>query len=414
MDDIKIADDLVKALVGNDDFKKTIGTTMGDSFKELMEKAQKPDEAASPLQKLFAPSVQTKGKKRDPESHLGAYVAVMAKAKGIKPLAAHYAQELYGEDHGVTKALTSTGVTSGDEFVQDSVAAEVIEALRPASVIRALGPRMVQNPTGQITIPRFDAGAAITWGQEATATNATQQVTGGVTLNWKKGIIKVPVTKELMLHSSPDIESAVAADVVAAMAQGTDAAYIRGASGGNNPVGIRNQMAAGNVLVAAQPVNATNVEDDLRRLMQAVLGNNRTVNSETGAWLMSVRSFLFLLNLRDANGNLIFPELRAAQPRMYTYRVSVTNNIPDNLTDSGGSPDEGSEVYFGHVPSLFLTDATGLALEVLENATFTDSGGSLRSGVDTDEVLVKAVIRTDIALRHDISWAVLTQVMWGA
>lgn len=395
--------ELADAIKADDGFKAMLADTVKSALNDSLKPAE--NKAAG----LFAPANQTR--KREASNVFGGVIAMIAKGKGDRERAVQHSKALYGDESPVTKALLETGAdTAGGSFVQDTVAAEVIEALRPASVIRSLGPRIVPNPTGTISIPRFDTGAGITWAAEATGTNATQQVTGNVTLNWRKGIIKVPVTKELVMHSSPDIEQAVSDDVIGAMAQGTDAAYIRGAAASDNPTGIRFQLAGANAIAANATVNATNVEDDLRKAMQAVLGNNRSVNSETGAWLMSTRSYLFLMNLRDANGNLIFPELRNADPRMYTYRVRVTNNIPDNL---GGGTDE-SEVYFGHVPSLMIADATNFSIEVLENVAFLDSTGSLRSGVDTDEVLVKSVVRTDIALRHTIAWSVLTAVTWGA
>lgn len=387
-----------------------IGKAVGDAIEARAATVQAG--ADSPVARIFAPQVATKGnlRRRDPSSHLGAYVAVMAKAKGIRQLAAMEADHLYGPDHPVTKQLMATGTSnSGEEMVQDTVANEIIEALRPASVVRALGPRMIQNPSGQMNIPRFDEGASMAWGGEAVATNATQQKTGNVTISWKKGSVKVPVTKELVLFSTPDIEAAVAADVVAAMATGTDAAYIRGAAGGDNPVGIINQLASTNKFAASAGASVGDIEADLRKLRQAVIGNNRSVNSETGAWLMSSRSFLFLHDLR-VNGNLVFPELREATPRLLTYRVGVTNNIPDNLGTGG---DE-TEILFGHMPSVLISDATGLEVEVLENVAYTNSNGDLVSGVDLDTVLVKATIRTDLALRHQIAWAALTGVTWDA
>jgi hypothetical protein len=107
--------------------------------------------------------------------------------------------------------------------------------------------------------------------------------------------------------------------------------------------------------------------------------------------------------------------MRMETPRLMSYRVAVSNNIPNNISLSGQSPtgDE-SEVYFGRGPSMLIADSLPMTLEVLENVTYTNSSGSLESGVDLDTVLVKAVLMTDIALRHDVAWAVLEGVQWGA
>jgi HK97 family phage major capsid protein len=221
------------------------------------------------------------------------------------------------------------------------------------------------------------------------------------------------VTKELVMFATPDAEQAIADDVVAAMAAGTDAAYIRGASGGQNPTGIRYQIVQANVIPSTGNA-ASAVETDIGNLLEGVRGNNIPLTPETGVFWMNSRSFTYLEKLRDSNGNLIYPELRMETPRLMRYRVLITNNIPNNITLSGQSPtgDE-SEVYFGRGPSILIADAADMSLEVLENVAYTNSSGSLESGVDLDTVLVKAMLLTDIALRHDSAWAVLEGVQWG-
>ena len=97
------------------------------------------------------------------------------------------------------------------------------------------------------------------------------------------------------------------------------------------------------------------------------------------------------------------------------YEVKISNNIPNNVALSGQSPtgDE-SEVYFGRGPSLLIADSADMSLEVLENVAYTNSSGSLESTVDLDTLLVKAMLMTDIALRHDLAWTLLEEVQWGA
>ena len=129
---------------------------------------------------------------------------------------------------------------------------------------------------------------------------------------------------------------------------------------------------------------------------------------------MSSRSFTFLEKLRDTNGNLIYPELRNPVPKIMQYTVLITNNIGDSIA-SGGSPATGdSEIYFGYGPSIMIADSADLSLNVLENVAYTDSGGTLVSSNDRDEVIINAMLMTDIALRHTVAWAVLDDVRYGA
>jgi len=281
-------------------------------------------------------------------------------------------------------------------------------------VVRRSSPRIVPNPTGTLQIARVATGVSGGWIGEATARNAEQQVIDTVTLTRNKAKVTVPYTRELILFATPDVEQAIADDVTAAMVQLTDTAYIRGAGTSSTPLGIRFQVATGTNVITSVGTSAANVETDIGALLQAIRGANVPITPETGYFWMSSRSFTFLEKLRDSNGNLIYPELRNPVPKIMQYTVLITNNIGDSIA-SGGSPATGdSEIYFGYGPSIMIADSADLSLNVLENVAYTDSGGTLVSANDRDEVVINAMLMTDIALRHTVAWAVLDDVRYGA
>lgn len=405
-------------ILGNDDFKKSIaemvGKAVADAVKPLAETKE-----SDPVKKLFGDTQRSFHVKPEIKSPLGATLHALYKAKragGGRALAAEYAKGRWGDDNPVYKALVTTSGSDGSEFVQTTVASEVIEALRPASVVRASGAQVVQVPGGSLQIPR-NAGVTGAWVGELTANNASTPSIDTVTLTPKKAMVKVPITKELIQDSSPDAEQAIADDVVGAMAALTDAAYIRGTGGATTPLGISGSVLAPQNKFPSIGNDAADVETDLTALMQAVMSANVPLTPESGVWYMNSRSYNFLIKLRDANGNLIYPELRmdsGGGMRIHGFRVFITNNIPNNITVSGSATtgDE-SEIYFGRAPSLLIGDKQALELEVLENVAYTNGSGSLVSGVDLDSILVKAMLRTDIALRHTTAFAMLTGVQYG-
>ena len=290
-------------IIGSAAFEDKIAEAIGAAMAKHM-----PKPAEQPSDQLFAPAAQRA--KPELRNLLGATITAIYHGRNDPERAIKYAKARWGDgnpiqDH-LQKALTSATTGGAVEMVQTTVAAEVIEALRPASVVRSSGAQIVPNPTGTLQIPRIATGAGVSWVGEASASNATQQVFDSVTLTRKKAMIKIPVTKELVLFASPDSEQAIADDVVAAMAAGTDSAYIRGAAGGNNPEGIRTQVATAQRSDSAGNT-AANVETDISTLLEAVRGSNVPLTPETGHFWMSSRSFTFLEKLRDANGNLIYP-----------------------------------------------------------------------------------------------------------
>ena len=63
-----------------------------------------------------------------------------------------------------------------------------------------------------------------------------------------------------------------------------------------------------------------------------------------------------LRNLRDGNGNLIFPATRGPSPTLYGWPVMVTTSIPSDL---GGGANE-SEIYFVDMIYVFIGEAETL------------------------------------------------------
>ncbi len=123
---------------------------------------------------------------------------------------------------------------------------------------------------------------------------------------------------------------------------------------------------------------------------------------------MHPRSKNHLINLRDANGNLIFPEIRTASPTLYGWPVFVTTNIPVNL----GAGTE-TEVYFVDMMDAIIAESSGLEIVVDSSAAYLEAG-SLVSAFTRDETLMRAISRHDFAMRHDVSVAVKNVLTWGA
>ena len=405
---VKTADDIIASA----DF----GTKLNDAIAKAVASAMKPAETKTSDQLFGAPAHFDA--KPEIKSVLGASIVALYKGKNDPDRAISYAKSRWGDGNpvqlGFQKSLTSETTGGAIEMVQTTVANEVIAALRPTSVVRRSSPRIVPNPTGTLQIARVATGVSGGWIGEATARNAEQQVIDTVTLTRNKAKVTVPYTRELILFATPDVEMAIADDVTAAMVQLTDTAYIRGAGTSSTPLGIRFQVATGTNVITSVGTSAANVETDIGALLQAIRGANVPITPETGYFWMSSRSFTFLEKLRDSNGNLIYPELRNPVPKIMQYTVLITNNIGDSIA-SGGSPATGdSEIYFGYGPSIMIADSADLSLNVLENVAYTDSGGTLVSANDRDEVVINAMLMTDIALRHTVAWAVLDDVRYGA
>ena len=379
---------------------------------------------------MKAPVVTTRSK--DAGSVMGAMIGLKfrCKAAGYSPNAKNLravALREYGPQSNVVKALseavrknmTARDANQGLEFVPTMVSDEIIEALTPRTVMRRNGARVLENPTGKMDVGRMTSAVSGTWvGEGASHGNrATTVPTDKVSLEAFKMLVTVPVSKDLLQFAGPNVEQAVLDNVLDGAAVTEDQTFLRGAGSSTSPTGILNQIAAGNKFTSAfdrTNPSATIIEEEIGKLKLLLMNANITISEQDSVFLMSSRTAEYLERLRDANGNKIYPEM--VDGKLGRFKYDVTNSIPNNLDidATAGEDLNGSEMYFMHFPHIYIADSNVASIEVLENVTYTDSAGNLQTTVDTDEVLVRLKLQTDIAMRYDLAAAVNQGVPYGA
>lgn len=338
------------------------------------------------------------------------YLRCLAAGARMQAPAHEFAKHWYGEDDKVTEALIQRSLvtdiaTGAGVLVPPEFSAEVIELLRPATVVRRFLTNVIPMERGTLDIPSLTGGVAGQYIGEAQAQNAEQPTFGDVALTWKKLKVTVPMSNELVMMSNPRVDTIVRDDMIRGLAQTEDQAFLRSDGSQFKPRGLRSWTLAANVINANGTVNLANVTSDLRDLIQALEGAD--VRMLQPVWLMAPRSKNYLRTVRDGNGNFAFPEIN--QNQLWGFPVGWTNSIPTNL---GGGGDE-SEVYLVDFADVVLGESSLMEMEASREATYTNSAGTLVSAWDRDETVIKALMRHDLAVRHRESLAYLDQVTWG-
>ena len=338
------------------------------------------------------------------------FVRALAACKGDQRRAAEHALNRF-HDEVVARALGTATDTAGGFLVPEVLSQEVIELLRPRSVLRAAGPTIIPMPVGTMNIPRLSGGATATYQGESQDTNASQETLQQLRLSWKKLTSLVPVSNELLMYSSPGADTVVRDDLVLSMATAEDKAFLRNAGVSGAPRGLKGWVQSGNTTNSAGADTLAHVDTDIRYLINALEGND--VRMIRPVFFMSPRTKNFLGFLRNTQGVLVYPEVMSNNPgtgmggNLKGYPIAVTNNIPNNLTIVST---DSSEIYFVDMADVVLGEATQMILEVSNEASYVDSGGTLRSAFSRDETIVKAVARHDLVMRHDLSIALLQGV----
>lgn len=330
----------------------------------------------------------------------------MAAGKNDIERAGQWARKAYGETSTVAKALAAGEATAGGFIVPPGYRNEIIELLRPASVVRRMNPTIWPMPNGTAQVPKLTGGSTAAYVGENQNIGVTAPTFGQLNLSQKKLAAIVPISNDLIRYSSPEGDAVVRDDLVAAIAQREDLAFIRGDGLSDTPKGLRYwvpQSNPDNLIPANATVNLANVTTDLGLLVLALRSAN--VRMLRCGWLMSPRSWNYLMTVRDGNGNFAFrPEMLMGT--LWGYPFAVTTQIPENLSTNK------SEVYFVDFADAVIGESQMLIIDASGEAAYYD-GSAVQAAFSRDQTVVRALEAHDFGMRHEASAACLVDVTWG-
>lgn len=333
---------------------------------------------------------------------LGQFVRCVATSKMFGGSLRDNAVKAYGESHPVTKALSSDVYGSGGALVPTEVSAELIELLRPASAVRRLNPVILPMDNGKLQVPKITGGATAAYVAEGANISPSSPTTGDLNLSAKKLAAVVALSNDLIRRASVAADMVFRDDAVAAIAQRSDLAFIRGDGASNTPMGLRYWAPSGNVTATAGTTLAQ-VTTDLQKLINFLeSGNVRMIRP---GFLMAPRSKNYLMFLRDGNGNLAFPEMKDGN--LLGYPFAATTQIPTNLSTNQ------SELYFADFADVVIAETTQVILDASGEAAYYD-GIAVQAAFSKDQTVIRAIVEHDLGMRHDASVAVITGVTYGA
>lgn len=337
-------------------------------------------------------------------------VRLLAAAQGNQHQAAQLAKSGgYGGD--IEMALSTVTPGAGGVLVPENFASEVIEALRPTSIMRSMGVTSLPLNNGNLTMPRITGNTVVTYIGTEQDIPLTGMTFGDTKLSAKKAAALVPVSNDLLRMSGVNqrVDQLVANDLTVSMGLSEDLHFIR--SDGDNglaPKGARYWALAQNLVTAPDVANLTLEKIDLFLGGMMLRVETANVQMKSCGWLMAPRTIRWLQSLRDGNGNKAYPEIE--QGMLKGYKVGLSNQIPVNLGENG---DE-SEIYFVNFADCMIGEDMDLVIDFSKEASYKDASGNMISTFQRDQTLVRVVAKHDFGPRHVESIVVGIKVKWGA
>lgn len=308
-------------------------------------------------------------------------------------------------------AMGATTPLDGGFLVPEQFSQEVIELLRPQSVVRSMVGRTLQLPVGTINIPKITEGSSAYYQGENTNATKSALKTGNLKLSWKKLISLVPMSNDLVRYSSPGADSIVRTDMIRAMAQRENQAFLRDPGTDATPRGLRYQMAAGNLLDVSNPTfTIQTVATDLGRCVLKLVEQN--VPLTKAGWLFAPRTWNYLRMLQTTTGAFIY-QAEMNNGLLLGYPFKWSTQIPVNLSDHGRTTNGGeTEVYFADFDDVVIGEAMSMRVDASQEASYMD-GATLVSAFSQDQTVVRAITEHDFAVRRDVSVMVMNGVCWA-
>ena len=305
------------------------------------------------------------------------------------------------------KALQAGDFDAGGSLIPEAHAAELIEFLRPVAAVRGLGAVVVPMPSGGLTYGRMNSGSTAYWVGESEAITESQPGTGQLKFSAKKLACLVPMSNDLLRRAPAAFAAEVQRDIVRAMANAEDIAFLRGSGTENTPKGLTGWVPAGNQFDANATVNLDNVLTDLLKALYLVERANHNDLSSPG-WLMNARTAFGLMTLNTSDGYYPFMQEMSASSTLLGYRFRKTNNV---TRVGGGSSDE-ARIFFGDWGQYRIGDTLNLQIEQSDSASYGTSNA--KSAFARDEVIVRALHELDGAPKHSDAFSITNAVKIGA
>lgn len=318
--------------------------------------------------------------------------------------AREWALQIWGRDVTEALAIGTTTVSGGGAVVPPSFSAEIIELLRPASVILRAGPNRIGMPGGTITIPKMTAGSSAQYIGENVNIGATQPTYGNVVGTSKKLAAIVPVSNEWLDRSVPGADAMLRDDVVASLAQRADLEFLTGNGTQYTPKGLKYWVTAGNEFAANATFNQANALLDLGYAQQLLEEDN--VRMLRPAWFFSPRTRYALAVLYSTNGVPVFPEMGAGRLLGIPYYVS------NQISSREGVGTDESQIFLVDMADVVVAEEGTLSIDTSAEAAYQNAEGTLVSAFSSDQTVVRVIHKHDLIVRHAESIVRIHTVKW--
>lgn len=280
------------------------------------------------------------------------------------------------------RALAEGTDSAGGYTVPTSLSAQLIDALRAASVVVQAGARTVPLDTNSVAVAKLLTDPVPTWRAENGAVNESDPTFSQVVFEPKSLAVMTKISLELM-QDSVNIATELPRILAAALALELDRVALLGTGSAPEPRGIANVSGIGTTALGGAFANYA-------PLLTARTGILTRNGGMPGAVIMNPRDEGALSGWTDSTGQPL------NQPRALDgMKFLTTTSIPTN----GGTGTDESTMFVGDFTKLLIGMRQDIRIEILRERY-----------MDSMQYALVAHMRADVAVEHAAAFHTITGV----
>ena len=280
------------------------------------------------------------------------------------------------------RALAEGTDSAGGFTVPTSLSAQLIDALRAASVVVQAGARTVPLDTNSVAVAKLLTDPVPAWRAENGAVNESDPTFGQVLFEPKSLAVMTKISLELM-QDSVNIATELPRILAAALALELDRVALLGSGSAPEPRGVANVSGIGTTALGGAFANYAPV-------LTARTGILTRNGGMPGAVIMNPRDEGALSGWTDSTGQPL------NQPRALDgMKFLTTTSIPTN----GGTGTDESTMFVGDFTKLLIGMRQDIRIEILRERY-----------MDSMQYALVAHLRADVAVEHAAAFHTITGV----
>ncbi|WP_372397094.1 phage major capsid protein [Azospirillum sp. HJ39] len=334
---------------------------------------------------------------------------IMVRHSGGELNAEKWLGQVYGEDTVavIQRSMNLSNYAAGGALSLPEFAAVIIEGLDNMTVVRRMSPQVLNVP-GTMILPKETQVPNGAWTGENTAPTPGEFKFGDIRLDPKRLPIEAVISRRLLDQARNggaavrNLEGYIVRRLRERLAVNEDSGFLRGGGTEYVPLGLRSQIAAGNVF-AISGTDSASIETDLRKAVTRPKESNIIVTN--GYWVMAPRTVAKLADLRDPNGNKIYASIDISNT-LLRCPIIETNQVPTNLSGSN------TEIMFFNGPSIIVANGSDAEVVVDMTGGYVGADGKSYFLTQTNEILIHMELYADCKLERPEAGSCITGVSY--